>query len=316
MKIVLLGGSGFVGRNLLPVLTSGGHHCTVLTRDPERCRDIRLLPNVTLKRADPYDVDSLTATLSGADAVINLVGILNESGRNGKGFERAHVTLTDNLLRACEGAGVRRFIQISALGADTDSPGASHYLKTKGRAEQLVAASNLDFTIVRPSVIFGVDDSFFNRFAGLLRWIPVLPLACPNAQMQPVWVGDVANAVGRMVEAPDAIAQTYTLVGPKKYKLIQLVRFTASAMGKKRLIIGLPDFVSRVQGLLCDFVPGKPFSSDNYRSLKIANVSDKNGLPALGIDPRPLKGLVKSYLRGSSRQLRLDTIRSGHHDRH
>ena len=176
-------------------------------------------------------------------------------------------------------------------------------------AERLIKHSGIEYTIVRPSVIFGADDSFFNRFAGLLKWLPILPLACPGAQLQPVWVGDVANAVAVILEKRETIGRAYSLVGPGKYSLIDLVRFTAKATEKKRWILGLPDFVSRLQGVVCDFVPGKPFSSDNYRSLKIDNVSDENGLRALGIEPRPLEGLVKSYLCGSSRQQRLDTIR-------
>lgn len=310
MNIVLLGGSGFVGRNLISALAQRGHDCTVLSRDTERCRDLRLLPRVRLLRADPYDVESLTKAVAGADTAINLVGILNESGRSGKGFERAHVQLTENLLQACADSGIERYVQISALGADSEDPDASHYLKTKSKAEQLVRDSKLKYTIVRPSVIFGVGDSFFNRFASLLRWTPILPIACPDSLMQPVWVGDVAEAICRMLESPGSIDQAYPLVGPEKYKLIQLVRYTATAIGKKRLIIGLPDFASRLQGLVFDFIPGKPFSSDNYRSLKLDNVSDKNALPDFGIEPRPLKGYVRDYLCGSARQRRLNSIRS------
>lgn len=309
MNIALLGGSGFVGRALLPELTDAGHLCTVLTRNPERCRDIRLLPGVSLQYANPYDADSLIGALAGHDCVINLIGILNESGRSGKGFEKAHVTLTKNLLKACEEAGVTRLIHVSALGATTDSPQASHYLKTKKKAEKLVKKSAIDSTIFRPSVMFGEDDSFFNRFASLLKWLPVLPLACPKAMLQPVWVGDVAAAIRKSIDSPETIGKAYTLVGPTEVSLIDVVRFTARTTGRKRLIIGLPDFLSRLQGLICDFVPGKPFSSDNYRSLKIDNVSKVNDLKKLGVDPRPMTGLVSTYLAGSSRQQRFNSIR-------
>jgi len=315
MNIALLGGSGFVGKNLLPVLAARGHLCSVLSRDPERCREIRLVPGVELVRADPYDSQSLSTALAGADAVVNLVGILNERGRRGKGFRKAHVTLMENLLEACKQAGVGRLLQVSALNADSDDPKASHYLKSKGEAERLINSSGIDYTIVRPSIIFGVGDSFFNRFAGLLKWLPVLPLACPNAKMQPVWVGDLVAAMARMLESRDAVGKVYPLVGPKVYTLIELVRFTAAAQGRKRWIIGLPDFLSRLQGLVCDFVPGKPFSTDNYRSLKIDNVSTENALPGFGIEPRPMEGLVRSYLGGSSHQQRLNAIRQRTRDR-
>jgi NADH dehydrogenase len=315
MNIALLGGSGFVGKNLLPELTAHGHLCSVLSRDPERCREIRLLPGVTLVRADPYDTQSLSTALAGADAVVNLVGILNERGRRGKGFRKAHVTLMENLLEASKQAGVGRLLQVSALNADSDDPNASHYLKSKGEAERLIKLSGIDYTIVRPSIIFGVGDSFFNRFARLLKWLPVLPLACPNAKLQPVWVGDLVAAMARMLESRDAVGKVYPLVGPKKYTLIELVRFTAAAQGRKRWIIGLPDFFSRLQALVCDFVPGKPFSTDNYRSLKIDNVSTENALPDFGIEPRPMEGLVRSYLGGSSHQQRLNAIRQRTRDR-
>lgn len=315
MNIALLGGSGFVGNNLLPMLTARGHLCSVLSRDPERCRDLRLLPGVKLVRANPYDTQSLSTALVGANAVVNLVGILNERGRSGKGFRKAHVTLMENLLKACKEAGVVRLLQVSALNANTDDPKASHYLKTKGQAERLIKSSGVDYTIVQPSIIFGVGDSFFNRFAGLLKWLPALPLACPKAKMQPVWVGDVVAFMARMLESREAVGKVYPLVGPKEYTLIELVRFTAAAQGRKRWIIGLPDFLSRLQGLVCDFVPGKPFSTDNYRSLKIDNVSTENALPDFGIEPRPMEGLVRSYLGGSSHQQRLNAIRQRTRDR-
>jgi len=287
----------------------------VLSRNPERCRELRLNPGVRIERVDPYDPEALTGALSGADFVVNLVGILNEHGRSGKGFQRAHVTLIENVLSASKTAGIRRILQLSALNAGIDDPGSSHYLKSKGTAEHRIEDSGIDYTIVQPSIIFGEGDSFFNRFAGLLRWLPVLPLACPNARMQPVWVGDVAVAIARMLETHESVGKIYPLVGPRDYSLIELVRFTASAIGRKRLIIPLPDFLSRLQGLVCDFVPGKPFSSDNFRSLKIDNISNENALPEFGIEPRPLEALVRSYLGGSSRQRRLDSIRRRRHDR-
>jgi NADH dehydrogenase len=270
---------------------------------------------VKIRRVDPYDPETLTNALSGADVVINLIGILNERGRAGKGFHRAHVTLIENVLSAGKAAGVGRLLQVSALNAGIDEPGASHYLKSKGEAEQRIRESGIDYTIVQPSIIFGVGDSFFNRFARLLKWLPVLPLACPKARMQPVWVGDVALAIARMLDSGESVGKVYPLVGPRVYSLIELVRFTAKAIGKMRWIIPLPDFLSRFQGLVCDFVPGKPFSSDNFRSLKIDNVSRTNALPTFGIDPRPLEALVRSYLGGSSLQRRLNAIRRGRHYR-
>jgi NADH dehydrogenase len=307
MRIVLLGATGFVGSHLLPELASRGHQCTVLCRDMSRCRPLRLIPGVDLKQVADFTSATLATELAGADAVINLVGILNERGRNGRGFHAVHVGLVENLIEACRIAGVRRVVQLSALNAGA---GKSHYLVSKGKAEELLRQADfIDVALLRPSVIFGEGDSFFNRFAALLKLVPVLPLACPQSRLQPVWVGDVVNAVGRILQNWTPACRSFDLVGPKVYTLKELVEFTARVLGKRRWIIGLPDAVSRAQGLIMDFVPGKPFSSDNYQSLQLENVSKSNALPELGIRPRSLKSVVPDYLLGSTRQSRLDEWR-------
>jgi len=307
MRIVLLGATGFVGHHLLPALTAAGHHCVVLTRYSQGCRELAVTPGVELRQANIFDQDQLNGLFADAGAVINLVGILNEPGRNGKGFHRAHVNLVETAIAACGVAGVRRFIQVSALNA---GKGSSHYLVSKGRAEDLLRnAQELDETIVQPSVIFGDGDAFFNRFAALLKVAPVMPLACPDAKLQPVWVGDVVAAMALALEAPKTIGKTLVMVGPKVFSLRELVEYTAAVVGLKRKIIGLPDSISRLQGHLMDFVPGKPFSSDNYRSLQIDNISDDNSLKWLGINPHSVESIVPGYLTGTPRQHRLDECR-------
>jgi len=307
MRIVLLGATGFVGSHLLPELASRGHQCIVLCRDMSRCRQLRLVPALELLQVTSLSSANLAAALSGADAVINLVGILNERGRNGRGFQTVHVGLVENLIEACRVSGVRRVIQFSALNA---GKGKSHYLISKGKAEELLRqAEFIDASLLRPSVIFGEGDSFFNRFAALLKLTPVLPLACPGAKLQPVWVGNVASAVAQILQGGANADQSFDLVGPKVYTLRELVEFTARVLGKKRWIIGLPDNLSRMQGLMMDFVPGKPFSSDNYQSLQLDNVSKANALPELGIRPRSLKSVVPGYLANSLHQSRLDKWR-------
>lgn len=307
MRIVLLGATGFVGRHLLPLLTLDGHQCVVLTRYAPGCRDLMVTPGVELCQANIFDRDALIRHFEGAGAVINLVGILNESGRKGKGFQHVHVDLVDRVIAACRATSVPRIIHMSALNA---GKGTSHYLASKGRAEELLRnADDIATTIVQPSVIFGEGDAFFNRFAALLRLAPVLPLACADSKMQPVWVGDVSAAIAAALEEPSTFGKTLVMVGPEKYSLRQLVEYTAKAAGLKRKVIGLPDSISRLQGLLMDFVPGKPFSSDNYRSLQIDNTSDNNSLPQFGIQPRSVASIVPGYLSGSSRQHRLDRFR-------
>jgi NADH dehydrogenase len=307
MRIVLLGATGFVGHHLLPRLAAAGHDCLALSRYPPGCRELSLIPRVKLRKTDVYDADRLAAALEGADAVVNMVGILNESGRNGKGFHKAHVELTGGVLDACRSAGVGRLVQVSALNA---GKGKSHYLISKGAAEERIrAATDIASTILQPSVIFGEGDSFFNRFAALLKVAPVMPLACPRSRMQPVWVGDVAAAIAALLPDQEAAGETLVLVGPRDYSLKELVEFTARAAGLERRIIGLPDGLSRLQGAVMDFVPGKPFSSDNYLSLQTDNTSARNDLPDLGIKPRSIESVVPDYLAGTPHQHRLDKYR-------
>ena len=308
MKIFLTGATGFLGHHLLPMLSAAGHECIALTRYKPGCRELEVLPRVSLQQADAFDDAALRAAMQGADAVINMVGILNEAGRKGRGFHRVHVELVEKLIAAAGASGVRRFVQVSALGA---GEGRSHYQVSKGEAEERIrAAPDLDWTIFRPSVIFGVGDSFFNRFATLLKLAPVLPLACPEARLQPVWADDVATAITRVLADETTYGKTYPLVGPREYTLRELVRFTAETAGLRRRIIGLPDAAARLQAAVMDFVPGKPFSTDNYRSLQTPNTSEENGLLELGIRPGSIESVVPTYLCARSpRQRRLDDCR-------
>jgi uncharacterized protein YbjT (DUF2867 family) len=307
MRIVLLGATGFVGQHLLAELSGRGHKCVVLCRNVQRCGNLRLIPGVELVLARAPTVETLSAALPGADAVINLIGILNERGRNGLGFRSAHVRTVENLIEACRDSGVKRVIQMSALNA---GKGSSHYLASKGKAEELLRQANdLDTTIIQPSVIFGRGDAFFNRFAMFLSCTPVLPLACPGSRLQPVWVGDIVMAMAEVLERPEMRSRTLQFVGPKVYTLKELVIWTGQVKGRIRKIVGLPDFASRVQGLVMDFVPGKPFSSDNYKSLQLDSVSNHNDLPELGITPSSINAVVPDYLCGGQHQKRLDAWR-------
>lgn len=307
MQLFLTGATGFLGRHLLPRLSAAGHDCLAYTRYLPDCKDLRLVPRVTLRQADIFDPDRLDEGMQGADAVINMVGILNERGRKGEGFQRAHVELVEQLLDACRRNGVRRFIHVSALGA---GQGSSHYLISKGEAEERIRAADwVDATILQPSVIFGRGDAFFNRFAGLLRAAPFIPLACPDAKMQPVWAGDVCEAIARSLDDADTIGQTLTAVGPEVFTLRELVAFTAATADLKARIFGLPDSLARLQAKIMDFVPGKPFSTDNYRSLQTPNTSRVNGLAGLGIKPSSVHMKVPAYLAKSGRQRRLDQFR-------
>jgi NADH dehydrogenase len=249
--------------------------------------------------ADVHDPAQLAALCAGRQAVVNLVGILNERGRSGRGFEQAHVTLVRNLVEACRRAGVGRLLHLSALNADADG-GPSHYLRSKGRAERIIrdeCGPDLRWTMFRPSVIFGTGDGFVNRFAGLLRAIPAaLPLARAEARFAPVWVDDVVDAMMRALADPATAGECYELCGPEQYTLREVVLMVRYRLQLARAVFGIPDFLARLQAAVCDFVPGKPFSTDNYRSLCVDSLCRQNGLARLGIRPQPLSALLPKVL--------------------
>lgn len=312
-RIVVLGGTGFVGSHLIPRLASQGLSITVLSRNRERHRELAVLPTVRVVSANVYDPNVLAAHFKGADAVINLVGILNESGFDGAGFRRAHVELTRLVIDAMKAAGVSRLLQMSALRA---GEGESWYLKTRGEAEAQVKASGLDWTIFRPSVIFGRGDGLFNRFATLLKLSPVLPLARAEARFAPVYVGDVCAAFERALANRATIGQIYELGGPEIVTLREIVTMTRDALGLSRLIVGLPDPLGKLQAAIFGLVPGKPLSLDNFRSLLLDSVPKRDGLAELGIQPTPMAAIVPRMLRGEDgKQDELDAYRRSRPDR-
>ena len=296
-RVCVLGGTGFVGQRLAARLVQRGHSVKVLTRRRFRHRELLVLPTLELVEADVYDPGVLRREFEGMDAVVNLVGILNERGHSGAGFRLAHVELTEGVLQACRGARVRRLLHMSALNADKQGP--SHYLRTKGEAAALVlAAKQLETAVFEPSVIFGPGDSLLTRFAGLLKRVPlVFPLAFPKARFAPVYVGDVAEAFARCLESRPAPGQRYPLCGPKVYSLKQLVDYTARLCGCRRLILGLPRPAAWLQAALMEWLPGKPFSLDNYRSLTKDSVSDEDGLAELQISATPLEAVAPLYIK-------------------
>jgi NADH dehydrogenase len=281
-NIVILGGTGFVGRHLVARLAADGHAITLLSRNLASHHDRLLPPGVVLREVDVYDPTVLRQAFTGADAVINLVGILNERGDSGRGFRRAHVELTKLVIAAMQLAGTRRLLQMSSLNAGR---GQSHYLKSRGEAEAAVKASGLDWTIFEPSVIFGHGDGLFCRFAQLLKLAPVLPLARAGCKFAPVYIGDVVEAFVRALGNRRSIGEVYELYGPDVYTMAEIVKMTAKARGLTRFVLPLPDVLGRLQGFVFDFVPGKPFSSDNFRSLATDSVGGIDGLHRLGIVP-------------------------------
>ncbi len=298
-SVCVLGGSGFVGTHLTAALARDGWRITVPTRNPATARHIGMIPSLKLVPADVHDPAALASLCAGQQAVVNLVGILNERGRDGRGFQHAHADLARKLVEACRRQRVDRLVQVSALAAHADR-GPSHYLRSKGRAERIIreeSGPDLRWTIFQPSVIFGPGDDFVNRFARLLRVIPLaFPLARSRARFAPVWVGDVVAAIMRALSDDATAGETYELCGPEVLTLAEIVVLVRERLRLSRAVIGIPDFVARLQAAIFDFVPGKPFSTDNYRSLTIDSVCKVNGLARLGIRPQPLSAILPKYL--------------------
>lgn len=289
--VVVLGGSGFVGRALVARLLAQGDHVRVLSRSGEA--GARTPAGAELLIGDVFDAAFLRNAFEDGDAVINLVGILNERGDDGSGFRKVYVELAANMLAAMQSAGVRRLLQMSALHA---GDGESHYLKARGEAETRVRASPLDWTLFRPSVIAGPGDGLFCRFAQLLRFAPGLPLGGADARFQPVWIGDVVEAFVRALDDDVTIRRSYDLVGPDIMTLGEIVKLTAKTKGWARFVLPLPTALGRVQAEIGEHLPGKPISRDNWRSLQRDSTSDDNGLPKLGIAPADVRGKLPEIL--------------------
>ena len=298
-SICILGGTGFVGRHLISRLAQHHFSITVLSRHPERHRDLGVIPKLKLIGANCYELKTLHKHFKSADAVINLIGILNEKGDSGKGFHKAHVELVETIVQACDDCEVPQLLHMSALNADAKQ-GPSYYLQTKGEGEETVkaaASDNLSVTVFQPSVIFGPGDKFFNRFAQLIRKTPgPIPLACPKSLLAPVYIGDVVDAIYKCIKDREWQNNTWTLCGPTEYTLKQLVKFTAAACGHKKLVLGMGKLFSKIQARVLEMLPGQLMSRDNYRSLQVNSTCKENGLIALGIEPHSIESVVPRYL--------------------
>lgn len=305
-RIVVLGGSGFVGSALVARLAAEGETVVVPVRRREPARHLILLPTVEVVEADVHDPATLAALVRGADAVVNLVGILNESGRTT--FARVHVDLARNAVDACRTGGVRRLLHMSALNADPAGP--SRYLASKGEAEAAVVASGLAWTIFRPSVIFGAGDSFLSLFARLARALPVIALAAPDARFQPVHVHDVASVFARALDLPATEGQRYDLCGPKVYTLRELVRFAAETAGAARPIVPLRGPLATLQAFALEHLPGKLMSRDNLASMSKDNVCGCAFPPAFGIEPASLESIAPTWLAPEAQHGPYDAMRA------
>ncbi|MGB4115245.1 MAG: complex I NDUFA9 subunit family protein [Polaromonas sp.] len=296
-KILILGGTGFVGRHLCEKLAGGDYRATVLTRRRANARHLQMLPMVDVLEGSAYDKATLTTLLAEHDAVVNLVAILHGTEA---AFDKTHVQLPQTLVNACHAAGqttgLRRIVHVSSLGADINAP--AMYQRSKARGEAVLMSSGLDVSVLRPSVIFGAEDKFLNTFASLQKMFPFIPLAGSTAKFQPVWVEDVAAALVKCLEDSTTIGQTFEACGPEVFTLKQLVQLAGQYSGHDKPVIGLPDGLARIQAALMELAPGEPIMSrDNLDAMKVDNISaGKPGLHALGISPAALRAVVPFYL--------------------
>lgn len=293
-NILVLGGTGFVGRHVCEQLQRAGHRMTVPTRLEKTADVVRHLPLLTAHKADIHDLPTLTRLMAGHDAVVNLVAVLHG---NEQRFENVHVTLPDTMAKACHASGVRRIVHISALGASQDAP--SMYLRSKARGEAVLQSADLDLTVLRPSVVFGSGDRFLNLFAKLQRALPVFPLAGANARFQPVWVEDVARAVVHCLTNKTTVGQTVELAGPDVFSLRELAEMAGQAAGTPRLVMGLPRALAYFQALVMEYMPGEPLmSTDNLSSLEMDNVASPGMLTLAdwGITPASLRAVLPTYI--------------------
>jgi uncharacterized protein YbjT (DUF2867 family) len=292
--VTVFGGGGFVGRYVVQALLRDGARVRIAERHPKRAWFLKAQGNlgqVQFCAADITRPETLAAAVAGADAVINLVGILKGN------FDAVQRAGAENVAVAAKRAGVRSFVQMSAIGADALSP--SRYGRSKGQGEAAVRAAFPGATVIRPSIIFGREDGFVNKFAKLISVLPIVPVIRGNAKFQPVFVGDVARAVAVAVKHPERHAgKTYALGGPEVFSMTSLNQWIARATGRKRFFIDVPDAAAKLMAQFTGFLPGAPITGDQWLMLQNDNVVQpgEEGLAALGVHTTPLEALAPGWL--------------------
>lgn len=311
-KVLLLGGSGFVGTYIANRLSEQGVRVTIPTRRRERTKKLIMMPWVEMPEANIGDPAELEALVRGQDAVINLIGILHSRDVKlpySRDFEQAHVELPKKIVAACKAAGVRRLVHMSALGAGADAP--SEYLRSKGDGEAIVLAAQgeLDVTVFRPSVIFGAEDSFFNMFASLLKVLPFFPLGMAQTRFQPVWVADVADAFVGCLSNQETFGRAYDLVGPKVYTLKELVQYVAKLSKSRARIFSISEGWAYLQAGLLWLSPKPVMSPDNLRSMQVDSVSNDASKVYPGWSPTAVESIAPTYIAGNNPRSRLNRYR-------
>ena len=309
--IAIIGGTGFIGTHLACELGRRDCRIRVISRRRERNRQLLVLPTLELVEANVHSAASLSNALRGCDAVVNLAGILSERERSAESFADVHTRMPETIAEAARFNRIERFLHMSALGADLSAP--SEYLRSKARGEDAAhaqAATGMQVTSFRPSVVFGPGDGLFSMLASTLAISPYFfPLACAHARMAPVYVGDLVRAMANCLDDSSSHGHRYDLCGPRSYTLEELATFTAQVLGLRRQVIALPDTVAQIQARLMQLIPGSPFTMDSYHSLQVDSVSDNNGFAQLGIAPLSVESVVPAYLPGLGNESLFSTLR-------
>ena len=311
-RVLILGGTGFVGRHVCEKLTRLGCSMTVITRRASQAAAIQNLPRVRVLEGDVYNAAFLAQCMTQHDVVINLIAILHGSEQ---AFDKAHVQLPTIIAQACQQSGLKRLIHISALGASLEGP--SLYQRSKAQGEAVLQKAGLDLTILQPSVIFGANDKFLNLFAQLQQITPVVPLAGASTRFQAVWVEDVAAAVAHCVMNASTAGHTYEICGPDIWTLKELVQksgqWAGVRGGKGRWVFGIPHALASVQAFLMELAPGQPvMSRDNLRSMQVDNIASGKalGLKDLNIQASSVDSIAPGYLGYKGACTKLDVFRA------
>ncbi len=297
-RITIFGGSGFVGRYVVMRLAARGDRIMVATRRPQDALFLKPLGDVgqiQFVMSNVRNEASVERAVRGADAVINLVGILHESGK--QKFETVQAEGAPNIARAAKNAGVKQLVHVSAIGADARSE--SDYASSKGRAEQAVREVFPEATIFRPSVIFGPEDDFFNRFAALARMLPFVPVISGATKFQPVYVGDVADAIVKALANHAMSGRTYELGGPKIYSLRDIQKYILAEIMQKKPLVNIPMGLAKLKAAFLQILPNPPLTLDQLKLLQSDNIVANGALTFadMGLRPKPVEAVAPSYLR-------------------
>ena len=297
-RVVVFGGSGFIGRYVVKRLAAAGHPVRVACRDVERAKFLKpmgAVGQVSTVLTNVRYPETVAAACEGMDWVVNLVGVLFESGA--QTFDAVQAEGADCIAKAAAAAGASKLVHLSAIGADAD--GDSLYAQSKAHGEAAVRQAFSSATVIRPSVVFGPEDDFFNRFAELSRLSPALPLIDGgHTRMQPVYVGDVADAVCKALEDAGCAGQTYELGGPRVMTMKEIMAYTLAESGMKRLLLPLPSCIAAIKARFLELLPKPPLTRDQVKLLAHDNMvaEGAKGLADLGITPTPVEAVVPRYL--------------------